>query len=280
MTAAPDPQPALILRLEGPLMAFGDIQIDQHGRTRRLPGLSLITGLLANALGWRHADAGRLDRLQDRLQIAALLVDEGQDLHDYQTVDLGQRHLVDTGWTTRGRREDRAGAASTARGTHIRFRHHRADAAVLVAVRLDPPGEAPSLDDLAAALDTPARPLFIGRKPCLPSAPLLLGRAEAGRLVDALRQGFALLAAEGERAQALHLRARRVPHPPDDGTGLRLAAEWPAAEGPAAPGPDGPDTPLDRIERLVDRRDWRNQFHGGERLVRTGRIAVPTEAPQ
>ena len=40
------------------------------------------------------------------------------------------------------------------------------------------------LDDLAAALDRPARPLFIGRKPCLP----------AGRLVAGLGTGIGFIA--------------------------------------------------------------------------------------
>ena len=260
MTAAAE---ALILRLEAPLMAFGGPLVDQHGVTRRLPGLAQLAGLLGNALGFRHGDAARLARLQDRIAFAALLLEEGESLIDYQTVDLGQRHLVDTGWTTRGRREDRAGAASTARGTHIRLRHHRADAAVLVALRLDPPDGAPTLDDLAAALRHPARPLFLGRKPCLPALPVLLGRVAADRLVDAVRQGVALLRREKE-------------HPDADGLGLRapptgpVEAEWPAAEGPV-------DGGHDQVQRLVDRRDWRNQVHGGERLVRTARVALPPE---
>ena len=33
----------------------------------------------------------------------------------------------------------------------------------------------PRLEELAAALDRPARPLFIGRKACLPSAPIFTG---------------------------------------------------------------------------------------------------------
>ena len=260
MTAAAD---ALILRLEAPLMAFGGPLIDQHGVTRRLPGLAQLTGLLGNALGYRHGDAERLARLQDRIAFAALLLKEGEPLIDYQTVDLGQRHLVDTGWTTRGRREDRAGATSTARGTHIRLRHHRADAAVLVALRLDPPDEAPTLDDLAAALQRPARPLFIGRKPCLPSLPVLLGRVDADRLADAVRQGVALLRLEKEQPDAAGLGLRPPPTGP-------LEAEWPAGEGPV-------DGGRDRVERLVDRRDWRNQMHGGERLVRTAHLELPSE---
>ena len=42
---------ALILRLRGPLMAFGDVAVDEIRPTDLLPGLSEMTGLIANALG-------------------------------------------------------------------------------------------------------------------------------------------------------------------------------------------------------------------------------------
>ncbi len=238
----------LILRLEAPLMAFGGPVVDHHGVTGRCPGLAQITGLLGNALGWHHRDADRLERLQDRLRFAAAVLRPGRELVDYQTVDLGQDHLVDTGWTTRGTREDR-GKGEATRGTHIRYRHYRADSVVLVAVRLESPDEAPTLDDLARALDEPERPLFIGRKSCLPVAPLLAGRIDhAPGLVEAL---LATLADTGDVPDVVH-------------------AEWPAGEQTTVAG-----LTLDRQARVIDRRDWRNQVHGGERLVSVGRIRAP-----
>ncbi|MGK9517924.1 hypothetical protein O6467_24530, partial [Salmonella enterica subsp. enterica] len=85
--------------------------------------------------------------------------------------------MLDTGWTTRGRREDRKGGTA-ATGTHQRWRDHWANGVATVAMALDGDGE-PTLDALETALRAPARPLFIGRKPCLPAAPLLIGRREA-----------------------------------------------------------------------------------------------------
>jgi len=52
---------ALILRLDAPLMSFGGVMIDQHGFIERFPGTSLLTGLVANALGWGHGDYERLE---------------------------------------------------------------------------------------------------------------------------------------------------------------------------------------------------------------------------
>ena len=47
----------LILRLEAPLMAFGGETIDNYGVIRRFPSASMLTGLLANALGLRRTQA-------------------------------------------------------------------------------------------------------------------------------------------------------------------------------------------------------------------------------
>ncbi len=239
---------ALLLRLEAPMMAFAAPMVDHHGPTLTLPGQAQTTGLLANALGYRHGDAGRLETLQERLRMASAALRAGTEMQDYQTADLGQEFLVDTGWTTSGRREDRAGGSART-GTHIRYRSYRADALVLVALRLDPAEEPPTLDDLAAAVDRPARPLFIGRKPCLPSSPMLAGIVEADDLLAALRVGAGRLAAELG----------------DDLDQAPWAAEWPENEG-------APPSNQARQLRRVDRRDWTNQFHGGERRVWSGHI--------
>jgi CRISPR system Cascade subunit CasD len=180
----------LLLRLEAPLMAFGREMIDAAGPTRDDPDASLLTGLFANALGWRRGEMARLQALQDRLRFATRLDRPGAELRDYQIATLYQD---EAGWTTRGAPEGREPSPSyknNARGrkhlSHQRYRYFRADASLTLAAALDDPDAAPTLDDLAAALIEPARPLFIGRKPCLPSEPLLLGRVEAPTLLAAL----------------------------------------------------------------------------------------------
>ena len=238
----------LLLRLEAPLMSFGGPMVDQIGRTRSFPGQAQLTGLLGNALGYRHQDAEALERLQARLLMAAALVEPGELLRDYHTVDLGQPHLVGTGWTTRGVPETRGGASSE--GTHIRQRWYLADALVLVALLLEPAEESPNLDDLAVALDAPARPLFIGRKTCLPTSPLLLGRAEAASATLALDHALTLLAPR-TRAPGSASAEQAIQVEIDE----RLADP---ADSQAA----------SRSERLVDRRDWTNQMHTGARSVR------------
>lgn len=166
----------LILRFDAPLMSFGGVLVDQHNPTDLFPGLAMLTGIFANALGWHHRDFDRLESLQARLRFAARWDVAPERLKDYHTVDLGQDFMTDTGWTTRGSREDRKGDPRNARGTHIRFRHYLASGLMTLAVGLADEGE-PSLYELEAVLRTPARPLFLGRKACLPAATILVGRA-------------------------------------------------------------------------------------------------------
>ncbi len=175
----------LILRLEGPLMSFGDTAIDEIRPTRPLPGRSLLTGLIANALGFEHRDVHALQRLQERLRFAARLDQAGDALVDFQTAELSQSDPI---WTTRGVPAERAGGANSYSGPALRYRHYRANSKVTVAMALDLPDEAPNLEAVQLALERPERPLFIGRKGCPPSRPIFDRVVEADSLVAALDQ--------------------------------------------------------------------------------------------
>src|SRR3954465_10821725 len=96
----------LLLRLETPLLAFGGEAVDARGVIADFPAASMITGLLANALGFRRSEGERLQRLQDRLIFAARIDRDGERITDFQTAQLGRNDLS---WTTRGRPEGRAG---------------------------------------------------------------------------------------------------------------------------------------------------------------------------
>jgi CRISPR system Cascade subunit CasD len=171
----------LLLRLEGPLMSFGGLAVDQHRSVQRWPATSMLTGLLANALGWRRTDHDLLQRLQARLCWAARLDRPGVPLTDYQTAEL--RADEKRGWTTRGVFEERS-----FNGTHQIWRDYRADASVALACGLDDADEAPTVQALAAAINQPHRPLFLGRKLCAPSTRLVVGLAAASDAVEALHQ--------------------------------------------------------------------------------------------
>ncbi|MDE2992718.1 MAG: type I-E CRISPR-associated protein Cas5/CasD, partial [Chloroflexota bacterium] len=182
----------LLLDLQAPLMAFGGETIDNYGVIRDFPAASMLTGLLANALGWRRIERELHQRLQERLVFAARIDREpagGVRLTDFQTAKLDKS---DQGWTTRGIPEGRAGGANTYDAPHLRYRDYFADMRVTVALRLEPAadGDGPTLDDLAAALDEPKRPLFIGRKPCLPSGRLSRGIGNEGNTALAALMGL------------------------------------------------------------------------------------------
>lgn len=240
----------LLLRLASPLIAFGGETIDAHGVIRDFPSLSMLTGLIANALGWDRRDDACHNRLQQRLSIGALLqpndlLRTSVRLVDFQTAELG---AADKGWTTWGVPEERRGGAGSYVGPHLRFRHYHADLVVWVTLHLQPADEVPTLDDIAAALDRPARPLFIGRKPCLPAGRLVAGWQEAEQVLDALQ------------AVARSLPARRE-------EGWR--AQWPDGQGVL---------PADRRHDICDERNWTSGVHGGWRPVREGLIRVEANA--
>ncbi len=234
----------LLLRFDAPLISFGGTAIDHNGVVQAFPALSMLTGLLANALGWDHRDWHELDGLQARIRFAARIDRRGEPLTDYQTVDLGLPWMVPerAGWTTRGRITERAGASGDV--THQRYRHYRADSVHTVALSLRGTA-APTIDDLATALDEPARPLFLGRKCCLPADRVLLGVVEASG-------PYAAIAA--------------LPRLPSRGDAGPLPATWWDDED------GGPDF---RRVPVTDERDWNNQIHTGRRLMREGVINPP-----
>jgi len=238
----------LLLRFDAPLMAFGAVAVDSEGFTATFPCRSMLAGLFGNALGYDHPEHEKLERLQERLRYAVRRDRAGTPLVDYHTVDLGRPHLTDdNAWTTRGARDERAGAFST--GTHQRRRHFLADSVLTVALRLDPAGEAPDLDTLAAALQEPERPLFLGRKCCLPSAPIGLGIVEAAGLHAALEQ--APFAASGGKERR--------------DTGALLAC-WPVEDG----------EPAGAMEvALTEDRNWHHQLHMGRRFRWEGVLTIP-----
>lgn len=243
----------LMLRFDAPLMSFGAPIVDKYGRIQPYPALSMITGLLGNALGYLHGDAEALRDLQERIRYASRADRPGEMLHEFQTVALGQEHLLDTrAWTTRGTLDQRAGASS--KDTHIRYRDYWADAIHTAVLTLEEPSASPDLDALEEALRSPARPLFIGRKACLPASPILLGRIQADGLVQAL-----------ERAPLPERLRQSTPRVVD--------AWWPLG----ATSPQGSDL---RVLPVTDRRDWRNQLHVSERHIVHGKLHIGDAAEE
>lgn len=192
-------------------MSFGATAVDQRRPIQPWPAVSMLTGLLANALGWDASNASGLDALQARLRWAARIDRPGEPVNDFQTALLSQS---DKGWTTMGSVEERGGGPDAYKSPHLRSRDYRADASVLVALRLQPAAGAPSLQDLALALDTPARPLFLGRKGCPPATHIQAGFAEAEDAVAALRAAPANQSGADPAQAAIYFGADAAPVAP------------------------------------------------------------------
>jgi len=228
----------LVIRFEAPLISFGGAIIDHMGITRDFPAVSMLTGLLGNVLGFWRTEREKHQSLQDRLVFAVGWNREEPTgiLTDMQNAQLFKH---EKGWMTYGRLEKRAGGNHIA--PHRRRREYFMDAKVKIVLRLEPELFNPTLDQLSEAIQRPARPLFIGRKFCLPTAPLF------ERFVCASNAYTALASVKAK-----------------DGNEMR--AFWPVGEGPN----DGQN--VDRIIDLADLRNWQTGLHGGTRQVVEGRI--------
>lgn len=236
----------VVLRLDAPVVSFGAPAIDQNGVVQTFPALSMLTGLIGNALGLDHRDVDKLERLQERVRYAARIDRRGEALVDYQTVDLGTEWMLPerAGWTTRGFVARRTGASGDA--IHQRYRHYRMDSLHTVALTLVG-SDAPSPHEVAEALRTPARPLFIGRKCCLPAVPMLVDVVDGTSLVDVLAS---------------------LPRTKRGDAGLLPAFWWDGDDATAVAGGS-------RVVPVTDERDWRNRVHVGRRFMREGHVDPP-----
>jgi CRISPR system Cascade subunit CasD len=238
---------SVLLRFDAPLMSFGSVLVDQYNRTDLFPYRAMLVGLLANALGLTRDEVDAHESLQRRLRYAARCDRAGTLLDDYQTVDFDPTGPMGSrlGWTTEGILEERKGGTAS-EGTHIRYRQYVADAVLTVAFALTSESAAEiDLDEVIAALARPVRPLFLGRKCCIPSAPIYLGTVDTPSLRAAL-----------ENCERIGARG-------DDG---QLAAIWQQT--------DEDDDPLAVWPRVED-RDWANEIHIGRRIYIRGNVNPP-----
>ena len=207
----------IFLDLEAPMTSFGGEAVDSQGVVRDFPARSMIAGLIGNALGLERANAEALDKLQSRIVHATALVRTGQRRQEYQTARLFEN---ESGWTTHGQPEGRAKSPSFSWDaryeierdeprkslTHQRYRDHDIDARTFVVMTLAPASNEPSFEQVVKALRFPARPLFIGRKACIPSRPLLQGTLNAPDDCAALATVMGEAGFDSARVQWNHTR--------------------------------------------------------------------------
>jgi len=243
-------------------MSFGAPVSDKYGFIQPYPAQSMLAGLIGNAMGLRRDEPEKLSNLQDSFVYACREDQPGRKITDYQTVDLGQPHLyaknktTSVGWRTDGKGEDgvevRGGGDKNKVGTHIRYRDYWAGGIYTVALATKKDA-AYATDDIVKALRRPARPLFIGRKPCIPSRPILLGlcATESDALPDALIETLQQVSVDSDAT------ARN-----------NYNCWWPALY-------KHPNE-VHRIE-VTDRRDFYRDQHVGSRQLAHGPITINHE---
>jgi CRISPR system Cascade subunit CasD len=190
----------LFLRLEGPLQAWGLRARWSERDTATAPTKSGVIGLLGCALGLRRDDT-RLRELSQELRMGVRVDRPGTLLRDYHTTGGGtfgkQRHsggpifhdaphylggVLSAKVNRRGQIYVKITESTGKIEPDVSNRVYLADASFLVALH----GPAPMLDEAASALHAPVWPVFLGRKACVPTVPILAGRGDYADLRAAL----------------------------------------------------------------------------------------------
>jgi CRISPR system Cascade subunit CasD len=172
--------PLLILRLEGPLQSWGGRSRWDVRDTQPEPTKSGIVGLLGCALGYPVGDPRLETELDSGLRLGVRVEAPGRIVRDYQTIggflptaDGRYRHTgVKTTRNLAGLLADPDVVPATIQSP----RYYLEDASFLVVLGTVLTGEQGEslLRRCEAALRDPVWPLYLGRKACVPTRPILV----------------------------------------------------------------------------------------------------------
>ena len=135
----------LLLRLAAPLQSWGSNSKFETRTTEKMPTKSGVLGMLAAALGWnRDADLTRLAALKFGVRADR----EGENITDF--------HIA---------------RSQKGKDSYVTYRHYLSDAVFLAGVE----GDEEVIKELEIALHNPCFPLFLGRRSCPPTLPIVIG---------------------------------------------------------------------------------------------------------
>ena len=149
----------LFLRLEGPLQSWGERARWSERDTALEPTKSGVVGLLACALGW--SEDTDLRQLSQAIRLAVRSDKPGALLEDYHTV---------VGGVLSAEGKVKRNANTKAPETVVTHRAYLCDASFMVVIQAAPEW----ITRLAAAVQNPIWPYFLGRKSCVPAAPVFV----------------------------------------------------------------------------------------------------------
>lgn len=165
----------ILLRLSGPMQSWGTGSRLQIRRTDPYPSKSGVLGMILCAMGVPRAKAPEFLGELVSLTMGVRIDRPGTPDWDYHTVGAGI-----------GIRQAKGGVKYTASTkepeTLLSRREYLLDASFLVALQ----GLAEVIQRCSNALQDPVWPVFLGRKCCIPSEPVLVGIGDYADLTQAL----------------------------------------------------------------------------------------------
>jgi CRISPR system Cascade subunit CasD len=194
----------LILRLDGPMQAWGTHTFEDFRPSNSFPTRSGLLGLLGACLGIERLDHAGLEQLAASVEFT-VRADRDANKPKKKPVKLADFHTV-----LAARKVD----GSANKNPVVTRREYLFDAAFTVAIG-EKPGSPITLDKIAEALHHPCYTPVLGRRSCPITRPLLEGEAiEASDAKVALASVIpvgGLIYAEGDLKSEQPLRIRDVP---------------------------------------------------------------------
>ena len=159
----------LLLRLAAPLQAWGSDSKFNIRNTEREPTKSGVIGMIAAAMGIQRNSPPELLEPLVALRFGVRADREGKLLKDFHMVHEYKNGKMDD--------------------SHVTTRYYLSDAVFLAALECD---DKEYLEEIVRALKSPVYPLFLGRRSCPVTLPLIIGISDEG-LVEALENAAPLV---------------------------------------------------------------------------------------
>ena len=163
----------LLLRLAAPLQAWGSDSKFNIRNTEREPTKSGVISMIAAAMGIQRNDPPELLEPLVKLKFGIRVDREGKLLKDFHMVHEYKNGKMDD--------------------SHLTTRYYLSDAVFLAALESD---NREYLEEIADALKRPVYPLFLGRRSCPITLPLIIGISDEV-LVEALENAEPLTECNG-----------------------------------------------------------------------------------
>jgi CRISPR system Cascade subunit CasD len=199
----------LILRLDGPMQAWGTHTFEDFRPSNLYPTRSGLLGLLGACLGIERNDHAAQSALAASVEFS-VRVDTAVERPEKEEMACKAHIKIDDYHTVM---EARRVSRAPKKGETIQsWREYLYDAAFTVVVG-DKPDAPVALDAIAAALRRPLYTPTLGRRACPPARPVFDGETEAADGVEALRKasGSGVLIYSESLASDQPLRMRDVP---------------------------------------------------------------------